>query len=113
MVGRRAHELTPAVHSRPPRPQVPFRLVGRLRLHYDRTHVLHICLSAVECRGMPGLTRPVGGVDYPRTYQEFKAWFPDDVACREYLGQLRWPDGFLCPECGCGGGWRTGQGLWM
>jgi hypothetical protein len=22
---------------------------------------------------------PVGGVDYPRTYQEFRAWFPDDV----------------------------------
>src|SRR6476659_1491942 len=21
---------------------------------------------------------PVGGVDYPRTYQEFRAWFPDD-----------------------------------
>lgn len=62
---------------------------------------------------MAALMRPVGGVDYPRTYQEFKAWFPDDVACREYLGQLRWPDGFICPECGCGGGWRTGKGLWM
>jgi transposase-like protein len=62
---------------------------------------------------MAALARPVGGVDYPRTYQEFKAWFPDDAACREYLGQLRWPDGFTCPECGCGGGWRTGKGLWM
>src|SRR5437763_2894976 len=28
-------------------------------------------------------------------------------------GNLRWPDGFICPECGCGGGWRTGKGLWM
>jgi transposase-like protein len=62
---------------------------------------------------MPAARRPVGGVDYPRTYQEFKAWFPDDVACREYLARLRWPDGFSCPECGCGGGWRTGKGLWM
>jgi hypothetical protein len=62
---------------------------------------------------MAALMRPIGGVDYPRTYQEFKAWFPDDVACREYLGQLRWPNGFICPECGCGGGWRTGKGLWM
>ena len=58
-------------------------------------------------------SRPVGGTDYPRTYQEFRAWFPDDVACREYLGKLRWPDGFTCPECGVGGGWRTGKGLWM
>jgi hypothetical protein len=62
---------------------------------------------------MPAAARPVGGVDYPRTYQEFKAWFSDDAACREYLGNLRWPDGFICPECGCGGGWRTGKGLWM
>src|SRR3954449_11475664 len=62
---------------------------------------------------MPAPARPVGGVDYPRTYQEFKAWFPDDTACREYLAQLRWPDGFTCPQCGCGGGWRTGKGLWM
>src|SRR4051812_45328933 len=62
---------------------------------------------------MPAPARPVGGVDYPRTYQEFKAWFPDDAACREYLGKLRWPDGFSCPACGCGGGWRTGKGLWM
>src|SRR5215211_4742708 len=62
---------------------------------------------------MPAPARPVGGVDYPRTYQEFKSWFPDDAACREYLGRLRWPDGFACPECGCGGGWRTGKGLWM
>ena len=62
---------------------------------------------------MPALARPVGGVDYPRTYQKFKAWFADDAACREYLGKLRWPDGFICPECGCGGGWRTGKGLWM
>jgi ISXO2 transposase-like protein/transposase-like zinc ribbon protein len=57
--------------------------------------------------------RPVGGVEYPRTYQEFRSWFPDDVSCREYLGRLRWPDGFCCPGCGCGSAWRTGRGLWM
>ena len=58
-------------------------------------------------------SRPIGGVDYPRTYQQFSSWFPDDVTCREYLGQLRWPDGFGCPRCGCGRAWRTGRGLWM
>ncbi len=62
---------------------------------------------------MSASQRPVGGVDYPRTYQEFRSWFPDDVSCREYLGRLRWPDGFSCPRCGCGGAWRTGRGLWM
>ncbi len=57
--------------------------------------------------------RPTGGVDYPRTYQEFRAWFPDDGSCREYLGRLRWPAGFECPRCGSGDAWRTGRGLWM
>ena len=56
---------------------------------------------------------PVGGLDYPRTYQEFRAWFPDDATCREYLGRLRWPQGFGCPRCGCADSWRTGAGLWM
>jgi len=57
--------------------------------------------------------RPIGGKDYPRTYQEFREWFPDDEACIEYLGRLRWPGGFECPRCGCGSSWRTGKRLWM
>ena len=56
---------------------------------------------------------PVCGLDYPRTYQEFRAWFPDDATCREYLARVRWPDGFACPGCGCADAWRTGAGLWM
>ena len=62
---------------------------------------------------MTEILRPIGGVDYPRTYQEFRAWFPDDTACVEYLGKLRWPAGFSCPRCGDGHSWRTGDGLWM
>lgn len=58
-------------------------------------------------------SNPVAGADYPRSYQEFRSWFPDDVSCREYLAHLRWPQGFSCPECGCGQCWRTGAGLWM
>ena len=27
-------------------------------------------------------------------------WFRSDAACRDYIRRLRWPDGFLCPECG-------------
>ena len=62
---------------------------------------------------MPEKSHPVGGLDYPRTYQEFRAWFPDESACVQYLGKLRWPDGFSCPRCGDGNSWRTGRGLWM
>jgi hypothetical protein len=56
---------------------------------------------------------PVGGVDYPTTYQQLLKWFPHDAACLEYLARLRWPDGFVCPGCGFGEFWRTGRGLWM
>ena len=58
--------------------------------------------------------QPVGGVDYPRTFQEFRDWFPHDDACLDFLEQLRWPDGFVCPECASGGGWRISQRrMWM
>jgi transposase-like protein len=57
--------------------------------------------------------RPVGGVDYPQTYQQFRTWFPDDDACGEYLASLRWSDGFVCPRCSGGECWRTEKGLWM
>lgn len=37
--------------------------------------------------------------DYPETVREFRAWFPDDGACRAYLERLRWPEGPRCPRC--------------
>ena len=43
---------------------------------------------------------PVAGRDYPRTFSEFDRFFPNEAACREYLRQLRWPAGFVCPRCG-------------
>ena len=39
--------------------------------------------------------------DYPRNLKEFDVRFGSEEACREYLLQLRWPDGFRCPRCGC------------
>src|SRR5213596_2874052 len=39
--------------------------------------------------------------DYPRNLKEFDIRFRSEAACREYLMQLRWPDGFRCPRCGC------------
>src|SRR5215218_10468269 len=53
---------------------------------------------------------PVGGVDYPSSYAEFRSWFPDDEACLDYLDWLRWRDGWACPLCGCTVGWALSNG---
>lgn len=56
---------------------------------------------------------PKAGTDYPTTYQDLLAWFPDDAACLDYLADLRWPKGFICPKCGKREFWRTSDSLWM
>lgn len=53
---------------------------------------------------------PVAGRDYPRTLQEFDAWFGSEEKCVQYLKQLRWPNGFRCPACGGAKTWPTGRG---
>lgn len=40
------------------------------------------------------------GRDYPRDWNQFFDWFADEEACLSYLEQLRWPEGFVCPQCG-------------
>ncbi len=45
--------------------------------------------------------------DYPRDLAEFEARFATEEACRDYLYQLRWPDGFRCPKCGHGQAWTV------
>jgi len=41
---------------------------------------------------------------------EFQSWFRTDADCLDYLEWLRWPEGFVCPECGRVGGWRMADG---
>ncbi|MDR1427876.1 MAG: IS1595 family transposase, partial [Bifidobacteriaceae bacterium] len=55
---------------------------------------------------------PVRGVDYPSRLGELRSWFATDAACLDYVEWLRWPDGFVCPCCGSGRGWRGGDGRW-
>jgi hypothetical protein len=40
------------------------------------------------------------------TAAELAARFATEAACRDYLVQLRWPDGFRCPHCGGRESWR-------
>ena len=42
---------------------------------------------------------PVLAQDYPRTWSEFLKWFSSEEACLFYLERLRWPHGFVCPNC--------------
>lgn len=51
--------------------------------------------------------------DYPRTLLELERRFSSDDACRGYLFQLRWPDGFVCPRCKGREAWSTTRGLWL
>jgi transposase-like protein len=43
---------------------------------------------------------------FPGTLSEFQVTFPDDKACRQYLVESRWPDGFRCPGCGGEAAWQ-------
>lgn len=49
--------------------------------------------------------------DYPRNLSEFDARFATEEACRKYLYQLRWPDGFRCPRCECRKSWLVREVL--
>jgi transposase-like protein len=49
-------------------------------------------------------------VHYPRSTGEFQSWFATDADCLDYLDWLRWPQGFVCPECGQAGGWAVADG---
>ena len=59
------------------------------------------------------MDHPRAGVHYPRSMGEFHAWFRTDADCLDYLEWLRWPAGFVCPDCGHAGGWRLGDGRFM
>ena len=56
-------------------------------------------------------TYPEGGIDYPRTLQEFDEWFSTEDECTNYLQRLRWPGGFRCPICDANKGWQMAGGL--
>jgi hypothetical protein len=31
---------------------------------------------------------------------EFSARFKDDISCLEYLAEIKWGQGYVCPKCG-------------
>ena len=51
--------------------------------------------------------------DYPQDQLDFDERFATEAACWQYLEQLRWPEGFVCPRCQQGKAWRDGRGRQM
>jgi transposase-like protein/predicted RNA-binding Zn-ribbon protein involved in translation (DUF1610 family) len=49
--------------------------------------------------------------EYPMTFEEFERRFSTEEDCRKYLTDLRWPEGFVCPKCGCSKAWKIGNAL--
>jgi len=39
------------------------------------------------------------GIDYPKNWDQFMNWFHDEQSCLNYLKNIRWPNGFICPSC--------------
>ena len=56
---------------------------------------------------------PRASTHYPKSVGEFQAWFRTDADCLDYLQWLRWPAGFVCPDCGCTKSWRLRDGRFM
>jgi transposase-like protein len=44
---------------------------------------------------------------------EFQDQFATEQACLDYLCQVRWPEGFRCPQCASRQGWRTARGTFF
>lgn len=48
---------------------------------------------------------------YPKNIEELESNFSTEDACRNYLFELRWPNGFRCPACDHDSAWALTNGL--
>jgi len=48
----------------------------------------------------------------PMTFAEFNKKFATEEQCRDYLYQVKWPDGFMCPKCNHDSAWKVGDMLY-
>lgn len=50
--------------------------------------------------------------EYPLNQLEFERRYADEKACWEFLREVRWPDGFVCPKCGGKEAWNVRRDRW-
>ena len=43
----------------------------------------------------------------------FMKWFSTEAQCQEYLANLRWKTGYVCPKCGCHRAYRLANGRYQ
>jgi transposase-like protein len=48
---------------------------------------------------------------YPKDFQEFLLQFRNDDDCWNYLFEMRWPSGYICPKCSSNKFWITEKKL--
>ena len=51
--------------------------------------------------------------DFPENEIDFDRRFSNEQACCDYLFQLRWPQGFVCPSCGHMQYWKSSRDLYL
>lgn len=51
--------------------------------------------------------------DFPKNEIEFDRRFQHEQACLDYLFDLRWPEGFVCPDCGHRQHWKSARDLYL
>lgn len=50
---------------------------------------------------------------YPLTLEEFESRFSTEEACRDYIFNIRWSDGFKCPKCSHNKAWPISKVLFQ
>lgn len=48
---------------------------------------------------------------YPKDFQEFLTTFRTEEDCWNYLFEVRWSNGYICPQCGSAKYWKTEREL--
>jgi transposase-like protein len=61
----------------------------------------------------PIMTEFIIDDDFPKNQFEFEKRFNTERACRDYLANIKWPDGFCCRSCGHQKYWISAKGLYI
>jgi len=73
---------------------------------YSCTEGLHLGIQSPKVPTKSPTLKSCSRGDYPHNVIDFDGRFDSEDACISYLVSLRWPHGFVCPECSGRKAWR-------